>query len=54
MPYLFFSHRGFFKIKRRHRLLIKPCRFHDRVTTKQIIPIFFHRVFQRNSRTCWS
>jgi hypothetical protein len=38
---------GFFlEIKLRHRLLLKPCRFHDRITTKQIIPIFPHKVFK--------
>jgi hypothetical protein len=43
-----FSPLGFFlEIKLRHRLLIKPCRFHDRVTTKQIIPIFFPQGFSK-------
>jgi hypothetical protein len=37
----------FLEIKLRHRLPLKPCRFHDRVTTKQIILIFFPQDFSK-------
>jgi hypothetical protein len=41
-----FPHWGFSRDKLRHGILLKPYRFHDRVTTKQIIPIFPTRFFK--------
>jgi hypothetical protein len=45
MHCLIFPHWGFSRDKLRHEILLKPYRFHDRVTTKQIIPTFT-RIFK--------